>query len=465
MGSTEQQQHVSPHGDPSLQAPEKNQALFREALHMLFVLSQSLQEEEVSFETLLTTVTDTVRQLMQADVCLLFLPERSDYHLLRGVSPRHFAPSLSFAPVVLEAEVREMLRSQNLTFLLPTASFSQLNPLTYHLQSGIVVPFRVLHRREMPGLLCCYFSDARSISDEQQDSLHIVAHQVAQLLFRYRVFDLLRQRYLIKSFIERLLQHPEGAEATLRLHASFLDLDLEHPHTVVLVEIRGNSEEKGAPNLSGEIASLFDARLRVEYPGSLLYEHDQMLTCLVDSADPTGTGLQDWLRDQSLQISSDYDGLRLCIGMSNSYQHIDDYRQASSEAIQALRTGYTIHPEGGVTHYNDIRIYEYLTIAPELKNDSMQEQLEVLLRYDQHHKKKDRLLETLEVYLQCQANMAKAGARLGVHRNTVEQRLKRIKEEAGLDVLLADTNVFDLELALRVFKLRMQPRLHTQLDS
>ncbi len=465
MDSTEQHQHVSPHGDPSLQTTEKNQARLREALNRLFVLSQSLQAEEVSFETLLTTVTDGVRQLMQADVCLLFLPERSDSYLLRGVSPRHLAPSLPFAPLVLAEEIRERFRNQSLTFLLPSSSFSQLNPLTYHSQSGFVVPFRVLHRREMPGLLCCYFSDVHSISDEQQDNVQIVAQQVAQLLFRYHVFDLLRQRYLVKSFIERLLHHPEGAEATLRLHASFLALDLDHPHNVILVEIRGNGAEKVAPLLSDAITSLFEARLRVEYPGSLLYEHEQMMTCLVDSVDPTGTGLQDWLRDLSLQIFSDYDGLRLFIGMSNSYQHIEDYRQASSEAIQALRTGYTIHPEGGVTHYNDIRIFEYLTIAPELKNDTIQDKLEVLLRYDQSHKKKDRLLETLEVYLQCQANMAKAGARLGVHRNTVEQRLKRMKEEAGLDVLNTDTHVFDLELALRVFKLRMQSGLHTQLDA
>ena len=462
MGSTEQQQHVPPHIEPALQASEQYDVLFRETLDLLFMLSQRLEEEDVSFETILTTVTDGVRQLLQADMCLLFLPERSDSLLLRGVSPFHLTSSLSFAPIALAAEA---LRSQKRPFLLPSTALPQLNPLPDHFQSGIAVPFQVLHGRQVPGLLCCYFSTVRPVSDEQQNSLHIVANQVAHLFFRDRVLDLLGQRYLIKSFIERLLQHPEGAEAALTFHASFLNLDLERPHTVVLVEIRGNSEEKAALPLSGEIASLFEAKLRVEYPGSLLYEHDQLLAYLVDSADPTGTGLQDWLRDQSLQISSDYDGFRLCIGMSNSYQHIADYRQASSEAIQALRTGYTIHPEGGVTHYNDIRIYEYLTIAPELKNDSLQEQLEVLLRYDQSHKKKDRLFETLEVYLQCQANMAKAGVRLGVHRNTVEQRLKRIKDVAGLDVLHADANVFDLELALRVFKLRMQARPHTQLDS
>ena len=149
--------------------------------------------------------------------------------------------------------------------------------------------------------------------------------------------------------------------------------------------------------------------------------------------------------------------IRLFAGISNPCQRLADYRRASSEAIQALHTGYGLHPDGGVTHYNDIRIYEYLTIAPQLTHDSLQEQLAVLLRYDQSHKKKDRLLETLEVYLQCQGNMAKAGIRLRVHRNTVEQRLRRIQDVAGLDVLDADSSVFDLELALRVFKLRLHP--------
>jgi len=455
MGSTEQQQPVPPHVEPSLQDGEENHVLFRETLKLLCILSQSLQEEDVSFETILTTVTDGVRQLLHADMCLLFLQERSDSLLLRGISPFHLATSPSFASVVVNAET---LGSQKRPFLLPSTALPQLNPQFSHLQNGIAAPFQVLHGGQMPGLLCCYFSDGRPVSDEQQNSVYIIAQQVAHLLFRDRVFDLLRQRYLIKSFIEQLLQHPEGAEAALTLHASFLNLDLERPHTVVLAEIRGKSDEKAASPLKEEVTSFFEAKLREEYPGSLLYDHDRMLTCLVDSAAPTSTGLQDWLRDLSLQISSDY-AVRLFIGVSNRYRHIADYRQASSEAIQALHTGYAIHPDGGVTHYNDIRMYEYLTMAPELKNDALQEQLEVLLRYDQRHKKKDRLLETLEVYLQCQANMAKAGTRLSVHRNTVEQRLKRIKDVAGLDVLEADTNVFDLELALRVFKLRLHPRI------
>lgn len=453
MGSTEQQQHGSPHVEPSLQAPAENDVLLRETFKLLFMLSQFLQEEAVPSETMLMTVTDGVRQLLHADMCLFLLPEQSDSLLLRGVSPFHLAPSLPFASVVVNADA---LGRQKRPFLLPSTAFPGLNPLLAHFQSGIAVPFRVLHERQVPGLLCCYFSDANPVSDEQQNSLHVVAQQVAHLLFRDRVFDLLRQRYLIKSFIEQLLQQPGGAEAALTLHARFLNLDLERPHTVVFGEIRSKNEEKVAPLLRGKITSFFEAALHEEYPGSLLYDHDQMLTCLVDSASPTSAGLQDWLRDLSLQISSD-DDVRLFTGMSNTCQLLTDYRRASSEAIQALRTGYAIHPEGGVTHYNDIRIFEYLTIAPELKNDALQEQLEGLLRYDQSHKKKDRLLETLEVYLQCQANMAKAGTRLRVHRNTVEQRLKRIKEVAGLDVLDADTNVFDLELALRVFKLRLHP--------
>lgn len=457
MDSTEQQQHVPPPIVPSRQTSQENVILYSEALNLIFVCSQSLQQEDISFEAILTTVTDGVRQLLHADMCLLFLPERSDAHLLQGVSPCHLAPSLPFASVALDAEV---LRRQKQPFLLPSTAFSQLHPQLYHFQSGIAAPFQLLHGQHVPGLLCCFFSDVHPVSDEQQSILHIIAQQVAQRLFRDRVCDLLRQRYLIKSFIERLLQHPEGAEAALLLHAHFLNLNLEHPHTVVLGEIKGKSEEKTAPSLRGEVTSLFEAKLREEYPGSLLYDHDQMLTCLVDAADPTSAGLQDWLRDLSLQISSTCN-VRLFIGISNRYRHLREYRQASSEAIQALHTGYAIHPEGGVTHFNDIRIFEYLTIAPELKNDALQEQLEGLLHYDQSHKKKDRLLETLEVYLQCQANMAKAGTRLRVHRNTVEQRLKRIKDVAGLDVLDADAHVFDLELALRVFKLR----LHPQIDS
>ena len=129
MGSAEQHHHVFPPSVSSQPATKENHTLPGETLTLLFALSQVRQEEDVPFETMLTTVTDGVRQLLQADLCLLFLPERSGALLLHGVSPQHLAPSLPFAPIVLGAEAGE-LRSQNRPFLLPSPSFTQLNPLT-----------------------------------------------------------------------------------------------------------------------------------------------------------------------------------------------------------------------------------------------------------------------------------------------------------------------------------------------
>ncbi len=82
----------------------------------------------------------------------------------------------------------------------------------------------------------------------------------------------------------------------------------------------------------------------------------------------------------------------------------------------------------------------------------------MLAQYDQRHRKKDRLLAALEVYLDCKGNMTEASERLEVHRNTVEQRLRRIHELTGIDVLDKKKKGlhFDLELALRLYKLRVR---------
>ena len=266
MDTTNQVQQGASHHDSARPSTENDPVLPGETLNLLFALSQFLQEEDVPFETILTTVTDGVRQLLQADMCLLFLPERSDALVLRGVSPSEVAPSLPFAALTLEAEA---LRRHTQPLRLPSPTVAQLNPPLSHLQSGIAVPFRVPHGRQMVGLLCCYFSDVRSLSDEQNKSVSIIALQVASLLFRQRVLDLLRERYLLKSFLERLLQPPEGAEAALLLHANVLKLDLERPHTVVFAEIRGKGEEQVAQSLRGEVTSLFEAKLHEDYPGSL----------------------------------------------------------------------------------------------------------------------------------------------------------------------------------------------------
>lgn len=67
------------------------------------------------------------------------------------------------------------------------------------------------------------------------------------------------------------------------------------------------------------------------------------------------------------------------------------------------------------------------------------------------------LLHTADVYFAADGSVARTATLLGVHRNTVRQRLERIAELLGEDWNRMPRKL-DLQLALRVHALSRDPR-------
>jgi len=424
----------------------------------------------LSSRDLLASLADLTRQLLLADLCIILLLDQTSGDLtVHATSPAQHVFSAQLLPIHLEQQMVEALLALSDPKEYPALAaytFDHVNPLKQADYKGLfVVP--LLRERVMLGLLSCYFSSAFSLNADDRLTVQSIANQATRVLECRSLLDLLTHRHLVKGFFDLLHQQAEDTEdaGVLRLNANFLGLNLDHIHCVALMEIGGDAEEGFTPAASNasivtqQVTAHFESLLRHDYPGSLLYEQDHILTCLIDlSADPTGSRLQDWLRDQHLQMSSAY-AQHLSIGVSNPYLRASDSRRGIAEAGQALQMGHSVNPEGGVICFRDIRVYQYIThLAHDVLHDPYQEKFGVLARYDQrqkHSEKRDRLLETLEAFLDSQGNLLKAAARLRIHRNTVEQRLRRIGELADIDVL-ADEDTswhFDLRLALRVYKL------------
>ena len=71
-------------------------------------------------------------------------------------------------------------------------------------------------------------------------------------------------------------------------------------------------------------------------------------------------------------------------------------------------------------------------------------------------RKRTTLLHTLETYLSCGGNIARAAEQLYVHRNTLVQRLDKLRELLGLDPH-DSTHWLPLHIALGLWRLR-EPR-------
>jgi DNA-binding PucR family transcriptional regulator len=126
-------------------------------------------------------------------------------------------------------------------------------------------------------------------------------------------------------------------------------------------------------------------------------------------------------------------------------------RQALAEAERALMLGERLHGPGYLTVYGDVFALDYVgrLIEDDRLADVYEQVVSRLLAFD--HTEGAELVPTLEQYLASACSMQTTATGMGVHRNTVLYRLKRIEELAGVD--LADGEVrFFIQLALRAHR-------------
>lgn len=117
---------------------------------------------------------------------------------------------------------------------------------------------------------------------------------------------------------------------------------------------------------------------------------------------------------------------------------------------QAAQARSLARPESAVTHYADIAVE---ALALQLADDARSFASHELRGIDDDSAASQRLRETLAAYFAADLNAASAAARLGVHHQTVANRLRTIEDRLGRPLL---ARTLELALALRLRE-RMSP--------
>ncbi|MBX5456615.1 MAG: GAF domain-containing protein [Thermogemmatispora sp.] len=481
-------------------------------LTSLSVLSQTISSS-LYLDEMLRSLAALTAQIMEADLCVIMLvdqargrltvravasglterehpllqpveAERSALEALRepgggtpaGASPGGsgpLAPPTTTTPCLLDSAPGPGLQNGD----YQTQTSEGFNPLKDG-QHRTLLSAPLVSGTEHLGLINCYFRKARRPSPEDQALLSTIANQAAIAIKNSQLVDLLTQKNLVKAFFDELLGGAYESEEALKQRAKLLGCDLERPHVVVLFELLPAESTTGASprrSLSEEehqtaykrTCSLIRRRLQDAYPGSLLYEQERTLTCLVrltqegepsTSTPPMATlspgsnaRLKSWLRELVHQIHQEQP-LHVAAGIGNPCQQLADYRRSAAEAREALQMGRSLNGDG-VTHFNDLGIYRYLYKIARMDDlrDSYQDQIARIAHYDR--RKGTELLSTLETYLECAGNLTKTSSRLFVHRNTLIQRLERLQSLCDID-LQDRSNWLSLQVAIKVYKLR-----------
>jgi GAF domain-containing protein/sugar diacid utilization regulator len=441
-------------------------------LTTLSVLSQTISSGLYLDDMLRSLATLTV-QIMEVDLCVIMLLDQTRGHLtVRASSPSLNDRALNFHPIDVDRGVWDKLREFSEASLrvgstreqlaeMNTHALERLNPLKDS-QYKALLSAPLISGTEQLGIMNCYSTRARRYSSEDHTLLNTIANQVALTIKNNNLVDMLAQKNLIKGFFDDLMHGAYESEDSIRQRANFLGCDLTKPHTVVMIEIAHVDENEGQEPLSEEgrltiykrISGQVRRRILDNYAGSLVYERENLLTCVICmNKDPNGIRLKTWLRDLARQMRGEQN-VYLAIGIGNQCQNVADYRRGFAEASEALQMGQSLNSDTGVTHFNDLGVYRYLYKIARMDDlrDMYQDQVARIANYDR--RKGTDLLDTLETYLECAGNLTKTSSRLFVHRNTLIQRLERLQTLCEVD-LQERSNWLTLQVAIKVYKLRM----------
>ncbi|MGP4106682.1 PucR family transcriptional regulator [Virgibacillus sp. L01] len=159
-----------------------------------------------------------------------------------------------------------------------------------------------------------------------------------------------------------------------------------------------------------------------------------MLVRLKDEMHPKQT-ISDFVQ-QFIQKMSNQLKLDNVYGSAGLFYHVpqnitDSYHQATE--VLRLKEKF---PEklNGIFLYEELGVYQFIERLYEFQKqiNYQNRQIEKLRNYDKKHH--TFLVLTLDVYLQCDNNVYQAAKSLFIHPNTMNYRLKRIREVSGIDL-------------------------------
>jgi DNA-binding PucR family transcriptional regulator len=139
------------------------------------------------------------------------------------------------------------------------------------------------------------------------------------------------------------------------------------------------------------------------------------------------------------ELRSSLHGFTFAVGHSRVATDPADLYRASNEALLAANVAEA-GPEDSVLAFEDTGAYRLL--LPAMSEDPAElqrffsETVEPLVTYDEQYE--TDLVQTLETFLDADANVAGTASRLFTHRHTIRYRLERVRDLTGLDVSSTD---------------------------
>lgn len=260
------------------------------------------------------------------------------------------------------------------------------------------------------------------------------------------------------DILGQLLSGDYPSLAIARQRAAHLQLPLDEPRRLValrLAAVSGLFERHGpeqGERLWQQARQALEEHLEAwcrRLPGALTAQlpGDLFVLLLPDQAD-----LRVLLAELYRQLAAPAGEMQVFMGLSASVDDCAHYRQAMNEARQALEVAQDLRPASGLCDFSELGVLRLLQgIGDRAVIDAFVAQtLGPLIETGRKHP--HALLHTLDALLAENGNGQRAAQRLGLHRNTINQRMQRIEQLSGLSL---DDPLFRMNASVALLIWRM----------
>ncbi|ARI76425.1 PucR family transcriptional regulator [Halobacillus mangrovi] len=233
-----------------------------------------------------------------------------------------------------------------------------------------------------------------------------------------------------KEFFWQLLTGTLRHKTEINRHAKRFDLSLEGQLCVAVFEFTEEMSQSVERHAYYLTETLHQTRVVTR-----LFDDKQLILLVrtnnkVDAAEVSQTFIRDFT--QKMKERLDFEDMRAAFGLI--YDSPDAISSSYKQALKVLELKEEYpKPLADVDSYQDLGVYQFINELSALQKQEnyRNDTIEKIRNYDA--KNKSMLLETLRVFLQQNSNVHKAAAHMHIHTNTLNYRLKRIKEIGNVD--------------------------------
>lgn len=276
------------------------------------------------------------------------------------------------------------------------------------------------------------------------------------------------QRSHNRDLLEDLISNvPHNRELALR-RAEKLGFVLDEPKLILLVDVddftgfirrQAERSEQLADQLKRSLQDVTSRALTVFGKRVLVVQRSDSVVAIIPAAGVVRSGnktgsirktIQPLAQAIGQRIAALHAGVTVTVAVSAVVVSPDLIGEHYQNLRQMMKLARKMGGPGQVVFWEDAQLYMmlgqlggtlgsfYQSTLGELDNPTVKNRAE--------------LLDTLQVYLDCQGNVVEAAAKLYIHRNTLRYRLDKVEEILGRD-LGSPEERFSIALALKVRRL------------